>query len=404
MKSYKAVVIDGKKIIRRILEGGILAVVIMAASFSLKTEQTSPLPRGEALSRQWIAEIMPQISASKNSSFTTAELKASARRLLSFILTFDPYDPTSLPLAELPFLKGLSNSPLAQEANHNLLAVFNPTDADQGKGEAEPSTIGQGQYPITAVDSSQSKALGNSGNKILIRNDTDFGVNVEELLNSPLNINTSGSEPKILILHTHTTECYSPEGASTYQADKSDRSLDETQNMTAVGAAVKAVFDKYNIPAIHDATVHDHPSFNGSYANSLNTVNSYLAKYPSISVVLDLHRDAFVYEDGSKAKFVTKINGKDAAQLMIVVGTNGGGLDHPSWRENMKLAVQLQNKITQKHPSLMRGINLRKERFNGHTTKGSMIIEVGSSGNTLSEAIYGATLGAEEIARFFKGW
>ena len=85
---------------------------------------------------------------------------------------------------------------------------------------------------------------------------------------------------------------------------------------------------------------------------------------------------------------------------MFVVGTNGAGLDHPNWRENMKFALKLQNKITSKYPRLMRGINLRKERFNGHTTNGSLIIEVGSSGNTLSEAIRGATLGAEEIAEF----
>jgi stage II sporulation protein P len=132
----------------------------------------------------------------------------------------------------------------------------------------------------------------------------------------------------------------------------------------------------------------------------LKTVESYKAQYPSICIVLDLHRDAYVYENGSKAKFVTDIDGQKTAQLMLVVGTNGGGLDHSDWRENMKLALKLQNTILQKYPTLMRGVNLRKERFNGHTTHGSMIIEVGSSGNTLAEAKRGATLGAEEIARF----
>jgi stage II sporulation protein P len=212
-----------------------------------------------------------------------------------------------------------------------------------------------------------------------------------------------GKGPKVLIIHTHTTECYSPEGAVTYNTGKSDRTLDETSDMIAVGETVEAVFDKHDIPTIHDKTVHDHPSFNGSYASSLKTIESYLKKYPSICIVLDLHRDAFVYENGSKAKFVTRIDGKNAAQLMFVVGTNGGGLDHPHWRENMKLALQLQNSIVQKYPSLMRGVNLRKERFNGHTTKGSLIIEVGSSGNTLAEAKQGAALGAEEIAKFLNG-
>ena len=128
-----------------------------------------------------------------------------------------------------------------------------------------------------------------------------------------------------------------------------------------------------------------------------------MISYPELSVVLDLHRDAFIYDDGSKAKFVTEIDGEKTAQLMLVVGTNGGGLDHPNWRENMKLALKLQNRICEKYPTLMRGVNLRKERFNGHTTPGSMIIEVGSSGNTLSEAIRGAELAAAEIADFLNG-
>jgi stage II sporulation protein P len=170
--------------------------------------------------------------------------------------------------------------------------------------------------------------------------------------------------------------------------------------MIAVGEEAKRVFEENGIEVIHDKTIHDHPSFNGSYANSLKTVEKYKAKYPSISVVLDLHRDAFVYENGSKAKFVTEIDGQKVAQLMLVVGTNGGGLDHPEWRENMKLALKFQDEIIKEYPTLMRGVNLRKERFNGHTTYGSMIIEVGSSGNTLSEAIRGARLATERIAGF----
>ena len=85
---------------------------------------------------------------------------------------------------------------------------------------------------------------------------------------------------------------------------------------------------------------------------------------------------------------------------MLVVGTNAGGLDHPDWRENMKLALKLQKSISDKYPYLMRGVNLRKERFNGHTTHGSLIIEVGASGNTQNEAVCGAQKGAEAIAGF----
>ena len=184
------------------------------------------------------------------------------------------------------------------------------------------------------------------------------------------------------------------------RVNKSDRSLDKSQNVVKVGEAMKQIFEEKGISVIHDTTLHDHPNFNGSYENSKKTVNSYLKKYPEICIVLDVHRDAFIYDDGSKAKFVSEINGKKAALLMFVVGSDAGGLEHPQWKENMKLALKLQSAISQRYPTLMRGVNLRTERFNGHLTKGSMIIEVGSSGNTLSESVEGAKLGAEAIADF----
>jgi len=220
------------------------------------------------------------------------------------------------------------------------------------------------------------------------------------MLKAPLTFDMKDDVPKILIVHTHGTESYSPEGAEVYQADKSDRSLDKSQNVVKVGEAMKQIFEERGISVIHDTTLHDHPDFNGSYENSRKTVEGYLSKYPGICMVLDIHRDAFVYEDGSKAKFVSEIDGKKTAQLMFVVGTDAGGLEHPNWRENMKLALKLQNHINSKDPTWMRGVNLRTERFNGHTTCGSMIIEVGSSGNTLAEAVDGAKYCAGAIAEF----
>ena len=117
-------------------------------------------------------------------------------------------------------------------------------------------------------------------------------------------------------------------------------------------------------------------------------------------MVFDIHRDSIVYDDNTKAKVLTEINGKPAAQLMFVVGTDQKGLYNPNWRENIKNAIHFQDAINQKYPTLMRHINLRQERFNAHTTNGSMIIETGSSGNSLSEAVYGLTLAAECIGDY----
>lgn len=401
MKKYTAVVIDGKKLIRRITVAITAVVVAAACILNINIADIDLSTSGFSFARNAVSETVPALGAADAQNLFDRAV-AAVKKGISFVLTFDPFDPRTLVFGHIPLVHEVSQGFLAVSANKGVEAVFNPKNADMGEGSPEPEAPPAGQYPITAVDSGQQKALGKSKNKILIRNDTNFGINIDEMLSAPLKLDMKGDGPKVLIVHTHATESYSPEGASTYSADKSDRSLDPTKNMLAVGEAVKAVFDRAGIETIHDKTLHDHPNFNGSYANSLKTVEKYKAKYPSICVVLDLHRDAFVYENGSKAKFVTQIGGRDTAQLMLVIGTNGGGLDHPDWRENMKLALKLQNKISQKYPSLMRGVNLRKERFNGHTTYGSMIIEVGSSGNTLSEAIRGATLGAEEIAEFLK--
>ena len=222
------------------------------------------------------------------------------------------------------------------------------------------------------------------------------------MLSESLNIDLSVPGPKILVVHTHATEAYAPDGAAEYDKTASDRSEDINKNVVKVGEEVTKIFNAMGIETIHDTKLHDVPSFNGSYSNSLKTVEEKIKQYPSIQIVFDIHRDSVVYADETKARAVTEINGRPAAQLMFVVGTDARGLYHPNWQENMKFAVHMQNAINQKYPSLMRYINLRTERFNGHTTGASMIIEVGTSGNSLNEAIYGATLAAQVIAEEIK--
>lgn len=401
MKSYRAIVIDGKKVMRRGLEIGILSIVSLLAIINIKIADKD-WSLGQVFDAgRIIEESIPVIYGTKEDKPQVfSGILAALSKTRNFILSFDVNDPRTVIFGEFPVVKAVSNGYLARIANVEVEAAFNPKNADMGEGEPEPLTPNGGQHPIKEVDSSQAKALGKSSGKILIRNETNFSINVGEMLNSPLKFDMKGDGPKVLIIHTHATESYTQEGIDFYQAGKSDRSLDMGQNVVKVGEAMKQIFEENGIEVIHDITLHDHPNFNGSYENSRKTVEAYKAKYPSICVVLDVHRDAFVYDDGSKAKFVSEIGDGKAAQLMFVIGTSGGGLEHPNWRENMKLALKFQNHIGKKYPTLMRGVNLRNERFNGHTTLGSMIIEVGSSGNTLTEAINGAKYGAEAMADF----
>lgn len=396
MKQYRAIVLDGKTIIRRFTAFGIGALVAVMAVINIKiADSERDIETWLTDGRRIVGESIPGLYGTGKEHFSGLAGR-SLKKALCFVLSFDPWDQRTPIFGEIPVVRVVCGSYLAETANQAVLAAYNPLNADLGQGTAEPEMPSGDTYPIKEVDSAQN----GGAEKIIIRNDTEFSINIEEMLRAPLKFDMKGNTPKVLIVHTHGTESYSPEGVTTYETDKSDRTLDKEKNVVRVGTVIKSVLEENGIGVIHDTTLHDHPDFNGSYENSRKTVESYLRKYPDICMVLDVHRDAFIYDDGSKAKFATDINGNKAAQLMFVVGTNGGGLEHPEWSENMKLALKLQRKIYEKYPRLMRGVNLRKERFNGHLTYGSLIIEVGSSGNTLSEAVCGAEYAAKEIADF----
>ncbi len=232
-----------------------------------------------------------------------------------------------------------------------------------------------------------------------VSNATEYEINPREYLNSPLAFGLDDKGPQILIMHTHTTESYSEEK---YNKGAPDRNLDETKNMTAIGNAMKEVFIKNGINTIHDKTVHDYPSYNASYQSAEATIRKNLNANGGIKVVLDVHRDGITRDDGTKVKLVTDINGEKTAQIMLVVGTNTN-LIHDNWQENFKLASKIQAKAIEVYPSLMRPIDLRKERFNEHLTLGSLIVEVGSNGNTIEEAIRGGERIAEVISMVLKG-
>ena len=231
-----------------------------------------------------------------------------------------------------------------------------------------------------------------------ISNATDITINPNDFLGKNLGFSLDKQGPQILIVHTHTTESYSEE---TYIKNSSDRNLDEAKNIVAVGNVMAEIFEKNGIEVYHDKTVHDYPSYNGAYQRAATTIRNDLEAYNGIKVVLDVHRDGITKDDGTKVKLLTDINGKKTAQVMLVVGTNTN-LPHDNWQENFKFAVKIQAKAIEMYPTLMRQINVRKERFNEQMTSGSLIIEVGTNGNTLDEALEGGRDIAEVISNVLK--
>lgn len=206
----------------------------------------------------------------------------------------------------------------------------------------------------------------------------------------------------VLILHTHTTESYTPSEKYSYVPTDTDRTTDKEFNMVRVGDEIEKVLTDHGIKVYHDTTMNDYPSYNGSYNRSNINAENYIKNDSGIKIILDVHRDAIVDKSGNKIKYTTEIEGETAAKVMLVVGSNLSGLKHERWEDNMRFAVQLQKHALSLFPTLCRPINFRSQRFNQQLAPGAIIVEVGTNGNTLDEAIRGAHYFAESLADFIK--
>lgn len=238
-----------------------------------------------------------------------------------------------------------------------------------------------------------------SFNNVYMKNSTDLEINIKSLLNSSLNFKINkNDQPQVLIMHTHTTETFMQEDSKFYTSEFNSRTTDNNKNMAKVGSIVAEKLNAAGITTLHDATKHDYPEYTGSYGRSAKTVKSYLDKYKSIKIVLDLHRDAVSSGESDKVKLATEINGKKAAQVMLVMGSQSGSItNHPNWQENLKLALKLQQMLEVKYPTLARPLSLMPKKYNQSLSTGALLIEFGTDANTLDEACYSAELVADAL-------
>lgn len=214
---------------------------------------------------------------------------------------------------------------------------------------------------------------------------------------------TLGEGPQILILHSHGSEAYSQNDGDLYQESDSFRTTDCAHNVVRVGEEMAEVFRAHGFQVVHDTNLYDYPAYNGAYDRSQAAVKDWLAKYPTIKIILDVHRDALVGTDGAIYKLISQENEKKAAQVMLVVGTDSGGASHPGWADNLALAVRLQRELISDYVSLARPIALRSSSYNQELSPGSLLVEVGGHGNTLTEALDGARLFAESVSQVLSG-
>jgi stage II sporulation protein P len=222
---------------------------------------------------------------------------------------------------------------------------------------------------------------------IAVNNQTDYVIDTAALLKEPLNIMLSGDSPVVLIIHTHGSEAYMPDGDDQYVESDPFRTQDKAQSIIRVGDELGSELAKRGIAFIHDRNFYDYPSYSGCYNRSFDAIQSYLDKYPSIKIVIDMHRDAIEDKAGNVYKTFAQFGDTTCSQVMFVMGTDASGLNHPNWKENFKLALHIQNEMNTLYPSLAKPMKLSQYRYGQHASTGSMIVEVGSIGNTLQEAL-----------------
>lgn len=249
--------------------------------------------------------------------------------------------------------------------------------------------------PVT-IDGTSGSYDGS--NAVYIKNETDFSIDIPALLKADDPVALSGNQVQVLVMHTHGTESYTPTLENNYTPSDTDRTTDCSYNVVRVGREITRILNEKGIKTVHSETLNDSPAYAGSYNRALEDITAYIKDNPSIKLVIDVHRDAMVAQNGTKYKTVATIDGRQTAQLMLVCGTDGGGLVHNGWRDNLSFQLKLQQRLNTAHPGLMRPLNLRAARFNQHVTYGSMLLEVGTTGNTLEEALSSARLFAEGLA------
>ena len=219
---------------------------------------------------------------------------------------------------------------------------------------------------------------------------TENELNGKVLLNTNLKLRKS-DEPQILIYHTHGSEAY-----------RGSRKGRKSDTVIGVGDVLTKRLEQKNIKVVHDRNIYDvkngKEERSKAYNYAATAIEKNLKKYPSIQVVIDLHRDGV----NESTKLVTRQNGKRMAQIMFFNGmsrtaTNGNikYLKNPNKQTNLAFSLQLQAQAALKYPGFTRKIYVKGYRYNLHYRGRSLLVEVGAQNNTLSEAKASMSLLAE---------
>lgn len=363
-------VIDLKDIVKYLLKITVIIVIVVALTkffSSFKTKlNTEKNPLLECLDT-----VVPSISTVNKKE--TAMVETGKIEPLKMALGIELGVIDSLEKNGTETVTEANNEITNEDVNGLVNEISGNTIDDEEIQEAETG------LKTEVLENNVPEKYTSEYNGVKIRNETDNIKLTEEMLVPNVNINTKN----ILIYHTHTCESYTPTEAYTYKASGNFRTTDLNCNMVRVGRELTKYLQHYGYNVIHDETIYD-SSYSSSYDRSLKGVAKLLEENKDTDILFDIHRDAI--GDSSYAPTV-KIGDEEAAQLMFVIGSNGGGSEHDNWNENLKLAIKIQEKANELYPGLFKPIILRDSRYNQQLAKGASIIEVGATGNTMEQCL-----------------
>jgi len=317
-----------------------------------------------------------------------------------------PQGGTALALAELrgdalyPQSEAISDTPVVVKADSIAPSPSEPVTS------APPLSTPVPQPPVPEekkgkILEEQFKRIGQGFGNVFVKNSNaeQYAFDVEKKLKAKPDFKYQKGKVQVLIVHTHTTEAFESQDLGYYIKETSMRTTDKAKSIVAVGDKIAQQLEAAGIGVVHDSTYHDYPGYNGAYGRSEVTIQNYLKKYPSISVVIDVHRDAITRSGGVRVKPTAVINNQKSAQVMIITGTdNGGKLKFPDWEYNLRFALQWQQQMETNAPHLTRPVDFCARRYNMHLTRNSVLLEVGSEANTLDEALYAGELAGKALA------
>lgn len=310
-------------------------------------------------------QTIPGIATSNNSDFSSIETSyIESKSPLHFLLN-----------SQLPVMSSIK---IATHESENNIAE-EPTIVENNNTD---NTIEHASTNIETqvIDSGVPNKYTNDYQGVEIKNGTNYTLTDDILNYEGLEINQSD----VMIFHTHTCESYTPTENFAYEESGTFRTTDLDYSVVRVGNSLADQLTSYGFNVVHDKTYHDYPAYSGSYGRSMATVENLLISHPNTDIIIDLHRDAIA--DTSYAPSI-KIGDEVVSQLMFVIGTDGGGLEHPNWQKNLQFAVKVQKKANELYPGLFRPILLRNSRYNQQLGKAACIIEVGATGNTLEQSM-----------------